>query len=57
MFLNTVTATISVGTTPMKVTVSPNGKTIYVSNSGSNTVSVINASNNTIKTINKKPSS
>jgi YVTN family beta-propeller protein len=48
--LNTVVATIPVGTNPHGVAVSPNNQFVYVANHGSNTVSVIDAATNTILT-------
>ncbi|MGE7439645.1 YncE family protein, partial [Kitasatospora sp. NPDC001175] len=45
---NTVTATITVGTNPFAVAVSPDGTTAYVTNEGSNNVSVINTTTNTV---------
>jgi YVTN family beta-propeller protein len=37
-----VVATVSVGTTPTGVAITPNGSAVYVTNAGSNTVSIIN---------------
>ena len=45
---NTVTATITVGTYPDGVSVSPDGSKVYVANDGDNTVSVINTATNTV---------
>jgi len=45
---NLVVKTITVGSTPYGVTVSPDGTKAYVSNYGSNTVSVINTATNTV---------
>jgi YVTN family beta-propeller protein len=45
---NTVTATITVGTYPWSVAVTPNGEYAYVTNEGGNTVSVINTATNTV---------
>ena len=45
---NTVTATITVGTAPFAVAVSPDGGTIYVANIDSNNVSAIGASTNKV---------
>ena len=45
---NTVTATITVGTDPYGVSVSPDGSKVYVANYSSNTVSVINTATNTV---------
>ena len=45
-----VTATITVGSKPRGVAVSPDGTTAYVANSFSNTVSVINTTTNTVTT-------
>jgi YVTN family beta-propeller protein len=44
----TTAKTISVGTAPTDVAMSPNGSYIYVANSGSNSVSVIQTSDNTV---------
>ena len=49
--INTVTASIGVGTYPYEVAVSPTGATAYVTNYFSNTVSVINTATNTVTTI------
>ncbi|MBV8099468.1 MAG: beta-propeller fold lactonase family protein [Verrucomicrobia bacterium] len=43
---NSVIITVGVGTRPMGIVVSPNNKTVFVANSGSNSVSVLDASNN-----------
>jgi YVTN family beta-propeller protein len=45
---NIVTATVPVGDSPFCAVVSPDSKTVYVSNESSNTVSVIDASTNTV---------
>ena len=45
---NTVVATIGVGVLPEGVAISPNGRTAYVANEGSNTVSVIDTKTNTV---------
>ena len=45
---NTVTATVTVGTNPLGVAVSPDGTRAYVTNFGANTVSVINTATNTV---------
>jgi YVTN family beta-propeller protein len=45
---NEVVATIPVGNSPESAVVSPDSKTVYVSNDLSNTVSVIDASTNTV---------
>jgi len=45
---NKLVATISVGTSPFSVAITPNGLYAYVTNSGSNNVSVINTSTNTV---------
>lgn len=51
--LTTAVTTIPVGTSPIGVSVNPDGKKVYVANYGSNNVSVINTSDNSIvKTIN-----
>ena len=47
---NTVTTTISVGTNPYGVSVSPDGAKVYVTNNSSNNVSVIRTSDNTVTT-------
>jgi YVTN family beta-propeller protein len=47
---NTVTATVTVGTDPEDVAVTPNGEYVYVTNSISDSVSVINAATNTVTT-------
>ena len=44
----TVTSTISVGSSPYSVAFSPDGSKAYVANTGSNNVSVINTANNTV---------
>jgi len=45
---NTVSATITVGQTPIGISVSPDGSKVYVANTGDGTVSVINAATNTV---------
>ena len=45
---NTVTATVTVGTSPIGVAINPAGTYAYVTNEGDNTVSVINTSTNTV---------
>ena len=45
---NTVTATITVGSSPGGAAISPNGLFAYVTNFGSNSVSVINTATNTV---------
>jgi len=45
---NTVVNTITVGTRPYGVAITPNGLYAYVANAGSGTVSVINTSTNTV---------
>jgi YVTN family beta-propeller protein len=45
---NEVVATIPVGSSPEYAVVSPDSKTVYVSNDLSNTISVINAATNTV---------
>jgi YVTN family beta-propeller protein len=47
---NSVVATIAVGANPSDIAISPDGKTAYVTNAGSNTVSVINTSTNVVTT-------
>jgi YVTN family beta-propeller protein len=44
-----VVATIPVGSVPLAVAVSPDGKHVYVANSGSNNVSVIDTATNTLE--------
>jgi YVTN family beta-propeller protein len=44
-----VTSTIDVGSSPVSVAFSPNGKTAYVANSGADTVSVINVKTGTVQ--------
>jgi YVTN family beta-propeller protein len=44
---NTVVKTLSVGSSPQKLAVSPDGKRVYVANTSSNTVSIIDASTDT----------
>jgi YVTN family beta-propeller protein len=39
---------IAVGSTPVRLAVTPNGQAIYVANNGSNTVSVISTASNTV---------
>jgi YVTN family beta-propeller protein len=46
----TVVATIPVGSFPYGITISPDSKTVYVANSGSNNVSVIDVASNTLTT-------
>ena len=46
--MNTVSATIPVGITPLGVAVSPDGSKVYVTNAFSNTVSVIDTATNTV---------
>jgi YVTN family beta-propeller protein len=43
-----VAATIPVGRVPVDVSISPDGSTAYVPNSGSNSVSVINTGTNAV---------
>ena len=45
---NTVTATVTVGSFPLGVAVTPNGAYVYVTNQRSGTVSVINTATNTV---------
>src|SRR5208283_2426515 len=45
---NTVIATITVGTEPDGVAVTPNGDYVYVTNSGSDSVSVISTASNSV---------
>src|SRR5579872_5773091 len=45
---NMVTATITVGTNPTNLVVSPDGTKVYVANNGSNDVSVIDTANNMV---------
>jgi YVTN family beta-propeller protein len=45
---NTVVATVSVGTNPFGVAMTPDGSRVYVTNEGSNTVSVIDTATNTV---------
>ena len=45
---NTVTATVTVGSNPWGVAVTPNGAYAYVTNEGSDTVSVISTATNTV---------
>jgi YVTN family beta-propeller protein len=45
---DTTSASISVGTTPLDVAVSPDSQRVYVTNNGSNTVSVINTASNVV---------
>ena len=45
---NTVTTSIAVGSYPRGVSVSSDGRKVYVANEGNNTVSVINTSTNTV---------
>ncbi len=45
---NTVTTTITVGTNPSAVAVSPDGATAYITNFNDNTVSVIDTTTNTV---------
>ena len=45
---NTATATVGVGTQPVSVAVSPDGKFVYVVNAVSNNVSVIATASNTV---------
>ena len=47
---NTVTATIPVGSTPVRAAVTPDGTRAYVTNAGSDTVSVIDTATNTVTT-------
>jgi YVTN family beta-propeller protein len=47
---NTVTATVTVGNTPLGVVFHPTKKIAYVANYGANTVSVINLATNTVTT-------
>ncbi len=49
---NRVVKTITVGTDPVGVAVTPDGKHVYVASSGSNTVAVIaTATNTVVKTV------
>ncbi len=45
---DTITAVVSVGSTPYGVAVSPDGTKVYVANRGSNTVSVIDTATNNV---------
>ncbi len=45
---NTVSTTITVGTNPMGISVSPDGSKVYVANDGSFSVSVISTATNTV---------
>ncbi|WP_292387683.1 PKD domain-containing protein [Methanosarcina sp. UBA5] len=45
---NTVTATVTVGSSPYGVAVNPDGTKVYVANLGSSTVSVIDTATNTV---------
>ncbi len=45
---NTVVTTITVGTSPLGVTVSPDGNRVYITNYDGGTVSVINTATNTV---------
>ena len=45
---NTVSTTVTVGSSPYGVAINPAGTYAYVANHGSNTVSVINTSTNTV---------
>src|SRR5882724_8400814 len=47
---NSVIDTVSVGTRPLRVAVTPNGAFIYVANGLDNTVSVISATSNSVIT-------
>ena len=44
----TVTATIAVGDNPWGITISPDGSTLYVANTGSGSVSVIDSGTNSV---------
>ena len=46
--INTVTATVQVGTNPSGVALAPNGETVYIGNIGDNTVSIIDTATNTV---------
>ena len=46
--MDTVTATVTVGTSPVGVAVTPNGAYAYVANGNGGTVSVINTATNTV---------
>ena len=45
---NTVAATVTVGTNPYGVAVTPDGSKVYVANAGSNSVSVISTATNAV---------
>jgi YVTN family beta-propeller protein len=45
---NTVVATVTVGSTPLGVAITPNGASAYVTNNGSDSISVINTGTNTV---------
>jgi YVTN family beta-propeller protein len=45
---NTVATTVAVGTAPLGVAVTPDGKHVYVANQGSSSVSVIETTGNTV---------
>jgi len=46
---NTISATISVGSNPVGVAVTPDGNTVYVTNSADTTVSIIDSASNTVR--------
>lgn len=48
---NTVITTVTVGSEPFGLVVSPDNKFVYVANSGGNSVSVINTATNKVKTV------
>src|SRR5687768_17210596 len=45
---NTVVATVAVGSRPVGVAVSPDGRRVYITNTSSDSVSVLDATNNTV---------
>jgi len=47
--INSVTATVTVGSGPEGVAITPNGEYAYVTNEGGTTLSVINTATNTVK--------
>jgi YVTN family beta-propeller protein len=51
LMINSVTATITVGTNPSAISINPSTNTVYVANQNTNTVSVIDGKTNSVTAI------